>query len=74
MEKTFKVGQKYTARSAGDYDCIFTFEVLKRTEKTVTVIGDLIKEPKRLKIHHFGVQESFMPYGSYSMAPVVSAT
>lgn len=69
----FKVGQKYTTRSACDYDCVFSFEVVKRTEKTVTIVGDLIDSPKRVKIHNFSDAESFLPYGSYSMSPCVSA-
>jgi len=73
MKTTFKVGQEYATRSACDYECVFKFKVLKRTEKTVTIVGDLIDSPKRVKIHNFSDVESFSPYGSFSMAPSISA-
>jgi hypothetical protein len=71
--KRFTVGSTYTTRSACDYNCIFSFTVVSRTEKSVTIVGDLINKPTRKKIYTYGTEESFLPYGSFSMAPSVSA-
>lgn len=72
MQK-FIVGNTYTTRSACDYNCVFSFKVVSRTEKSVTIIGDMIDKPSRKKIYTHGTDESFLPYGSFSMAPSVSA-
>jgi hypothetical protein len=71
--KKFTVGNTYTTRSACDYNCVFTFKVISRTDKSIVITGDLIDSPTRKKIRVYGDEESFMPYGAYSMAPVVSA-
>ncbi len=71
MTKQFQVGRTYFDRSACDYDCIFSFTILARTAKSVTV-----------KVHNNTVRrgltvrdgiEQFKPFGSYSMAAVVRA-
>ena len=70
--KKFEVNQKYFASSPCDHNCIWTFRVIKRTEKTVLLkneYGDL----KRCKIHEFKDEEYCYPLGSYSMCPVLSA-
>lgn len=71
--KKFIVGNTYTTRSACDYDCIFSFKVVARTDKSITIVGDLIDKPTRKKIYTYGPEESALPYGSYSMAPVITA-
>lgn len=71
--KRFEIGNTYSTRSACDYDCVFSYKVIARTDKSVTIIGDLVDKPTRKKIRVYGEQESFMPLGSYSMAPVISA-
>jgi uncharacterized membrane protein YecN with MAPEG domain len=71
--KKFTVGNTYTTRSACDHDCIFSFKVISRTDKSIVITGDLIDKPTRKKVRVYGDEESFMPYGSFSMAPVVSA-
>lgn len=67
----FEVGKTYEARSICDYDCIFKFEILRRTEKSVwvRVHGDI--ERRAIKVQE-GV-EQFSPFGNYSMSPVVRA-
>lgn len=35
--KKFEVGKTYSTRSACDHECIFSFEVIKRTEKQLTL-------------------------------------
>lgn len=69
----FKVGQTYTTRSACDYDCIFSFTVVSRTDKSVKIIGDLLDKPTSRKIRIYSDSESVMPLGSFSMAPVITA-
>ena len=69
--KQFKVGATYATRSACDHDCIFSFTILARTPKTITtkVQGDIVK---RGVSTYCGV-EQFKPFGSYSMAAIISA-
>lgn len=71
MTTQFQVGRTYFDRSAYDHDCIFKFEILGRTTKTVTinVHGKTVK--RGLSIWN-GV-EQFKPYGSYSMCAIVGA-
>lgn len=61
----FIVGQCYGAQSFCDSDCIFSMEIISRTEKTA-----MVKEHdkvRRYKIHnHSGVESISM--GNYSMA------
>ena len=35
--RRFQIGHTYEARSFADYDCIFRFTVVKRTEQTIIV-------------------------------------
>lgn len=70
--KQFQVGQTYSTRSACDYDCVFSFTVIKRTAKFVTI------EDRHGKVRRCGIKvwdnvESCFPLGSYSMAPIISA-
>jgi hypothetical protein len=71
--KKFIVGNTYSTRSACDYNCVFSFKVVARTDKSITIVGDLLDKPARKKIRVYGEEESVMPYGSYSMAPVITA-
>lgn len=70
----FQVGAKYKTSSICDADCFFHFTVVGRTDKIVTIVGDLLKTPIRRKIYLFTGNESCMPYGAFSMSPVISAT
>ena len=71
--KKFIVGNTYSTRSACDYNCVFTFKVVARTDKNITIIGDLLDKPTRRKVFVYSEEESVLPYGSYSMAPVITA-
>jgi hypothetical protein len=73
MTVQFQVGKTYTTRSACDYNCVFSFTVVARTDKNITIIGDLLDKPTRRKVRVYGAEESCLPYGSYSMAPCISA-
>ncbi len=71
MTITFNVGQTYSDRSICDHNCIFSFTILARTAKTVTVevSGQTVK--RGLSVYE-GV-EQFKPFGSYSMCSIVNA-
>ena len=68
----FRKGQELSARSICDYNCIYTAKVLKRTAKTVTILGSIHGE-KRVKIHTDDRGEFIFPHGRHSMAPIMRA-
>lgn len=69
----FEVGRSYQARSAGDWNCIWTFKVTARTAKFVTLTEE------SGEVHRVGVKvwpgtgEWCKPFGTYSMCPVLRA-
>jgi hypothetical protein len=67
----FQVGQTYSTRSICDSECIFSFKILARTAKSVTinVHGKIVR--RGLSLYN-GI-EQFKPYGSYSMCAVIGA-
>jgi hypothetical protein len=69
--KTFEIGKTYAVRSICDYDCIYSFKILSRTAKqiTVEVHGEIVKRG----ISVWEDVEQFKPFGSYSMAAIISA-
>ena len=64
----FEIGKTYYTRSACDYECIFKATIAKRTDKTVTTT-----DGKSFRVKSWCDVEQFKPYGSYSMAPIISA-
>jgi hypothetical protein len=69
---TFAVGKTYRCRSICDYDCIFSFTVTARTDKTVTIT--VHGKPVRRKVRLSDGVEAIDPHGRYSMSPVLRAT
>ena len=71
----FKIGNKYTSHSIGDYDITWTYTVTARTAKTITVTDG--KETKKLriieKLSAWDNRETVYPLGKYSMCPVLRA-
>jgi len=67
----FQAGQSYLIRFIGDADATATAQVLRRTVKTVRVM--LEGEEKNLRVAVVNGVETVKPFGSYSMAPVMSA-
>ena len=72
MTKIFEIGKTYTTRSACDHDCMFAFTIISRTAKRITI------EDRHGNISTVGVKvwadnETAMPFGRYSMAPVINA-
>lgn len=74
--KRFETGKTYTMRSVCDYDCIWTYTVIKRTACTVT-LKDEHGDIKTCRISKLGIEifgeESCNPLGNYSMAPTLRA-
>lgn len=68
----FEVGKSYSCKSPGDQDCIFEFEILKRTAKTITIQSGNDKYTRRIRIQDD--IEVIDPLGSYSLSPVLRAS
>lgn len=69
---TFETGKTYQTRSICDYDCVFSYEVVSRTAKQLTLKVDGNKIVKRGIFVRDGV-EHCKPEGTYSMCPVIRA-
>lgn len=67
MEK-FEVGKTYWTRSICDAEMIIRITIVKRTASFVTT-----SEGTRLKVSNWNGAETVKPWGSYSMAPTISA-
>lgn len=67
----FEVGKTYWTRSICDSDCIFAFEILGRTAKSVTV--KVHGRVARRRLSCYLGNEQFRPFGNYSMAAVIGA-
>jgi hypothetical protein len=68
---TFEVGRTYTCRSIGDYDCVFSFEVVKRSPKRVWLRYHGRVTARAIRIRE-GI-ECCSPLGQYSMSPTLHA-
>lgn len=70
---TFKANKIYSTRSTCDHNCIFSFRVVKRTAKRITLrdMSDGKEFVRGISVWHDA--ETCMPFGSYSMAPVLTA-
>lgn len=71
--KNFTVGHSYYGRFIGDSTMVVELQVLKRTAKTITAKIKGEREEKRLRISIYEGVEYVKPFGSYSMAPMVTA-
>lgn len=69
----FQVAQKFQATSACDHECVWTFTVLARTAKFVTLLEDGAAVPVRVGVRTWDGVEFCSPFGTYSMAPSLSA-
>lgn len=67
----FQAGKTYATRSACDHDCIIRVAVIRRTAKTIT--ATVRGEEKTLRVSEYDGVEQVKPWGSFSMAPIVSA-
>lgn len=71
MSIQFQVGRTYYDRSACDCDTIFSFNILARTAKSVTI--EVHGRTQRRGITVYDGVEQFKPFGTYSMCAVVCA-
>jgi hypothetical protein len=72
----FKAGTTYQTRSVCDHDCIISFTVVIRTAKSIKVAAKtdtLNGKTLRIKPTYDGAAEYVKPWGSYSMAPIMTA-
>ena len=72
----FTTGNIYTAQSACDSNCVWSFIVIKRTAKFITIQDVTFPERPDEKPVRVGVKtgndgEWAMPMGTYSMCPVI---
>jgi hypothetical protein len=72
VKMQFQTGKTYSTRSVCNSDCVFTVTIKKRTDKTVTCVVRGEEKTFRLSKDHYG-SECFMPFGRYSMAPIITA-
>ncbi len=69
----FAAGTTYTTRSICDHNCIITVAVVSRTAKTIKAnVGGKLKT-LRIGAYEIDGAEFVKPWGSYSMAPIVTA-
>ena len=72
MIAIFETGKTYTTKSAGDYGCIFTYTIVRRTAKRITLRDEAGGLTTR-GIYIYDNSECCKPEGSYSIAPVIRA-
>lgn len=68
----FEEGATYTTRSIVDADHVIAIVVLRRTAKTIRVLTSGKEKTLRVAPSYNGA-ESVKPWGSYSMAPIITA-
>ena len=72
----FEIGKVYECRSICDYDCVWTYTVIARTESTITIKDNHTGKTQKNRILGFSKQmgaETVYPLGKYSMCPSLSA-
>jgi hypothetical protein len=69
---TFNVNQTYSVKSICDSECVFSYTVIKRTAKRIT-IKDKFNRIEKRGISIINGQEICYPEGKYSMCPVIRA-
>lgn len=74
--KRFELGKSYECRSACDHECVWTYIIKGRTEKTITVEdedGKVFKLRINKESSEWRKAETVYPLGKYSMCPVLHA-
>lgn len=67
----FRVGETYTTLGGTSY--VWTFVVVKRTAKFITIEDTLSGKVRRVGVYDYRGVEHALPHGNHSMAPVLSA-
>ena len=70
--KKFETGKTYSCKSICDSECIFSFYVVKRTNKFLT-LRSKHNEVFRVGVSEYEGNEVCFPNGKYSMAPIIRA-
>ena len=70
--ETFRVGGTYSATSVCNHNRVWTFEVISRTAKFIT-IRESDGETFRVGVRSHDGEEWASPFGTYSMSPVIRA-
>lgn len=70
----FKVGSTYSATSPCDHECVWTFKVVARTAKFLTLRNVRETATFRTGVKVSNGDEWALPLGRYSMAPVLRAS
>jgi len=73
MDTRFFINNTYSTRSSCNHECVYTFKIIKRTEKSVWIIEVGEKEIIRRKVIMYEGIETIYPLGKYSMAPILRA-
>lgn len=72
--KKFEIGKTYKMRSICNQECVWSFEVIARTKSTIK-LKDEKGNVKTCRISKLSTTEELVfPLGSYSMAPILSAS
>lgn len=71
----FETGNTYTMSSPCDHNCVWSYKVISRTAKTITLSDG--KETKKCRINaaysEYNKTETVFPLGQYSMCPILTA-
>ena len=72
--KTFQTNEIYKCRSLCNYDCVWTYKVIKRTKSTITLKSDRGEVLRcRVKVSDIFGAECCHPLGHFSMSPILRA-
>lgn len=73
--KKFEIGKSYSMRSICNHECVWTYTVIERTVKTVTITdGEKVQKCRISKRDsEYRDAETVLPLGRYSMCPMLSA-
>jgi hypothetical protein len=70
--KQFETGKTYSCRSVCDHECVWSFKIVARTDKTIkTECGKTLRINPKLT--EYNKSETVFPLGRYSMAPILTA-
>lgn len=68
----FEANKTYQFRSICDADCVQKIMIVSRTAKTV--VAHIDGKQKAYRVKELDGAEAIMPWGSYSMAPILRAS
>lgn len=69
----FEIGKTYSTRSICDHNCVFSYTVVARTEKSITINKGGKTVRRGVKPDYDGSGEMCYPEGRYSMCPIIRA-